>query len=278
YPLKIQLLGTAAAEGWPALFCGCDACRRARSAGGKNIRTRSGALIDDVYKIDFGPDTYHHVLTHGLDLGKVEHLIFTHAHSDHLAYLEMENRFAPYAHLSADHAPTLHVWGNQLVLEKISEVIRKVDAQEDRMQLHLLHALTPVALGDATLTPLPADHDPAQQCFIHLFERNGKRLLYGHDTGYFPEETWAFLSRPIRLDMAILDCTFGPEPGDRGHMGLEACVRVKERLLAIGAADSATQFVVTHFSHNGKLLHHEFEEVFNPHGFTVAYDGIVLRA
>jgi len=39
--MKFQYLGTAAAEGWPALFCNCDNCEKARKAGGKNIRIRT---------------------------------------------------------------------------------------------------------------------------------------------------------------------------------------------------------------------------------------------
>jgi len=34
--MKVKILGTAAAEGWPALFCRCPACQRARKLGGKN--------------------------------------------------------------------------------------------------------------------------------------------------------------------------------------------------------------------------------------------------
>ena len=33
--MKIHYLGTAAAEGWPALFCDCENCRRARIEKGK---------------------------------------------------------------------------------------------------------------------------------------------------------------------------------------------------------------------------------------------------
>ena len=54
--MKIQFLGTAAAEGIPALFCQCPVCRQARAAGGKEIRTRSGAIIDGKLKLDFGYD------------------------------------------------------------------------------------------------------------------------------------------------------------------------------------------------------------------------------
>lgn len=55
--MEIQYLGTAAAEGWPALFCDCDICRRARAAGGKDLRTRTQSMIDGTILIDFPPDT-----------------------------------------------------------------------------------------------------------------------------------------------------------------------------------------------------------------------------
>ena len=81
--MKIQYLGTAAAEGWPGLFCRCEVCRRAREAGGKNIRTRSQALIDDAILMDFPPDTYLHMLRDGLPLPEIRTLLLTHSHQDH---------------------------------------------------------------------------------------------------------------------------------------------------------------------------------------------------
>ncbi|HPC76977.1 MAG TPA: carbon-phosphorus lyase, partial [bacterium] len=44
--MEIMFLGTAAAEGWPGVFCSCDYCKKARELGGKNIRTRSSVLIE----------------------------------------------------------------------------------------------------------------------------------------------------------------------------------------------------------------------------------------
>lgn len=64
--MKLKYLGTAAAEGWPALFCHCEACKKARKLGGKNIRTRSQAIADNRLLIDFCADTYMHVLQQGL--------------------------------------------------------------------------------------------------------------------------------------------------------------------------------------------------------------------
>ena len=55
--MKIKYLGTAAAEAVPAPFCECEICERAREKGGRNIRTRSQAVIDDRILIDFCADT-----------------------------------------------------------------------------------------------------------------------------------------------------------------------------------------------------------------------------
>ena len=51
--MKIRYLGTAAAEGWPALFCSCPICAQARAEGGKNLRTRTQAILDGELLIDF---------------------------------------------------------------------------------------------------------------------------------------------------------------------------------------------------------------------------------
>lgn len=80
--MKLTFNGTAAAEGFPALFCECRYCQKARELGVKNIRTRTSCLIDDQYLIDFPPDTYMHVLYGKLKLSKIRHIIVTHSHED----------------------------------------------------------------------------------------------------------------------------------------------------------------------------------------------------
>ena len=43
--MKLQFLGTAAAERIPAMFCACDTCKRALRAGGRNIMKHKIALF-----------------------------------------------------------------------------------------------------------------------------------------------------------------------------------------------------------------------------------------
>ena len=70
--MKVQYLGTAAAEGWPGMFCHCKNCEEARRRGGRDIRTRCQTLIDDVLFLDFPPDTYYHALQFGIDASAVK--------------------------------------------------------------------------------------------------------------------------------------------------------------------------------------------------------------
>ena len=55
--MKMTWLGTAAAEGWPAMFCRCPSCTESAKHGGKSIRSRSQSLVNDDLLIDFPADT-----------------------------------------------------------------------------------------------------------------------------------------------------------------------------------------------------------------------------
>src|SRR4030042_946112 len=54
--MRLFFLGTAAAEGYPAIFCNCANCRQARLLGGRDQRFRSALLVNDDLLIDFAPE------------------------------------------------------------------------------------------------------------------------------------------------------------------------------------------------------------------------------
>src|SRR5699024_10320179 len=56
--MRVEFLGTAAAEAFPDPFCDCDYCEASRIAGGKRLRLRASALINDDLIIDLGPDLH----------------------------------------------------------------------------------------------------------------------------------------------------------------------------------------------------------------------------
>ena len=96
--MKLTYLGTAAAEGFPAVFCNCQYCREARKLGGRNIRTRSQALVNDDLLLDLPADTYSHFLQNGIEGDTIKYLLITHTHTDHFYPEEFLMRTDCFAH------------------------------------------------------------------------------------------------------------------------------------------------------------------------------------
>ena len=272
--MKLLLLGTAAAEGWPAPFCDCDACSEARRRGGPNLRSRSGALVDDALKIDYNADTVLHMQRAGRSLAKVRTLLFTHQHSDHIIPPELQ--WASGVFTRTPPPEPIAVYGNEEVVGMLQKAF--ADPLKSNLDLHVLQPLAPVTTpaGEEVL-PLPADHAPG--ALLLRITRGGKTLFYGHDSGLYPEETLAALGDGPKLDIALLDCTSGgQETRNRGHMDVRGVVQMVDELRRRGAITDTTRVIATHFSHNGGLLHEELVRRFVPHGIEVAYDGMVVDA
>lgn len=269
---KIKFLGTAAAEGWPGLFCECDVCQKARDFGGKNIRTRCSLQIDDEYKVDLPPDNYLHVLRYNLNFAIVKHLFVTHTHYDHFHPDDLLMRREPFAHLRREEP--LFVYGNKKVIRSIKSTMRAAPGLDLKPQL--LKPFSPTEAGKFKVTPLEASHSEVENCLLFLFEADGKMIFHGYDTGWFPTETWHFLENHT-LDMAILDCTSGDIPDMKYHMSVHYVIKAKERMLSRGIADKETTFVATHFSHTGGLLHEDLIAKLQPKNIRVAFDGLEIE-
>lgn len=267
--MQVRFLGTAAAEGIPSLFCRCETCKQALALGGKNIRTRTSVMIDETLKIDFPPDTYFHMIRDGLDLDLVQDLLITHSHSDHLLADDLYMRLPGYA--QTEDRP-IHVYGHDL---PISKCISVVGLEQKKFEFHIVRPFVPFEMQTAKVVPLLADHDPMETCLLYYIEKDGKTIFYGHDSGWFPDETWDFL-KDKKLDLAILECTTGRSKYRRNHMNVDSVLETKAWFEANGVLKPGSQVAVTHFSHNAHLLHEDLTAIFEPHGIQVAYDGMII--
>ena len=277
--MEIVLLGTAAAEGWPAAYCDCAVCELARQRGGKNIRMRSGALIDGDLKIDHSPDTVAHMmrLGPGRSLAKVRTILITHEHPDHLFANELKRT----VNLPRDMPPqpAIAIYGNRRVLNKITEAF----PAPEKFRLDLQPPLEPLkelTLPDGTrVLPLPATH--CEDALLLRIERNGKSLFYGHDSGTYTTETLDALGKAGPLDVALLDCThtIQEDVDCRHHMNIPTLLRMAEELRARGAiVRGRTRVIATHFApHSGAKSHEELVRLLEPHGVEVAFDGMILN-
>ncbi len=275
--MKLTYLGTAAAEGFPGIFCDCSFCRRARTLGGRNLRSRAQSLIDDSLLIDFSPDTLYHVYRFGLRLHEIRDLIVTHSHPDHFYAHDLTQRRPSYAHFEGEAFP-LHIYGSRPTLDKaLAEITATSPNDGSRWEFTEWRPYEPVAIGKYTVTPLKAAHGTHTVPYIFDITDGEKRLLYAHDSGIFPEETWRYFSEKapyyhlISLDSTT---TFGKDHDC--HMTFSQNIQVRDRLLTL-CADADTRFVLNHFSHNGGAVYEDFCPIAGKEGFLVSYDGMSME-
>jgi len=273
--MKLTYYGTAAGEGWPGLFCNCELCRAARELKGKNIRTRSQALINHDLLIDLPPDTNMHSLIYGLELGKIDNLLVTHSHFDHFNPTDLELLREPFAH---NRPNIFQIYGNSLVKDKIWSNVPNISDVESNINFHYAVPFEPIRIKDYIVVPLLALHDKKEECLFYQITQGNKTILYAHDTGAFPEQTMDYLKdNKVHLDLVSFDCTMQSGEDGKNHMGLLDAVKERRKLLNLGLGDDNTLWVVNHFSHNGLWLHDRMVEEADKYGFLVSFDGMIIE-
>lgn len=273
--MEIQYLGTAAAEGCPALFCDCETCKRAREVGGKELRTRTQSVVDGKILIDFPPDTYTHALNNSLQLGHIQHLLVTHSHMDHFFPVELVHRHEHFGHNAKG---ILHVYGNEAVEKAFYDAVLidrfKVHPLDEAVKFVRLEPFADFMADGYHIIPVPADHDKREISFIYIIEKDGKCLLYGHDTGMnLSEEAWECIYSH-KYDLISLDATMGMKQIDGYHMGLPDDIAFAKMLEEHGSIHPNTVKVINHFSHNGEMTHGQLESFAKENGMIAAYDGM----
>lgn len=277
--MKLTYLGTAAAEGWPAVFCNCEYCKKAKEKGGRNLRTRSQAIVNDELLLDFPSDTYAHALKNKLDLSSVKYCFVTHSHVDHFMPTDLFFRNeGVYAHKLSQ--PSMTLYGNKAVMEKYDYYINKREDESNVLGVSTveLRPFDTVTAGDYTVTALPANHAAGEDALVYLIRHGGKTLLYLHDTGIPDDSFFDYLEKNnVVCDLISYDCTFVALPSGGGHMGLDSNMVLRDRFEKMGVSTKNTVSVINHFSHNGMLIHDELEPEAAALMFLTAYDGMTLE-
>ncbi len=277
--MKLQYLGTAAAEGWPSVFCNCEYCLKAKKAGGKNLRSRSQAIINDDLLLDFPGDTYYHMLLSGRDLSKVRYCLVTHSHSDHFVPIDLfTHANGCYSHNMSED--TMTVLGNENVGKLFDTVNSIYHENNGTCTFEFLPLYTPTKLGKYIVTALKARHmeNSGETPYIYVVSDGEKTALYLHDTGLLYDEVWNYLIKnSIKADFVSYDCTFVVLKSGGGHMGLDSCTVLRDMFLEKGIITKDTVNCVNHFSHNGKLIYDELVPVAKELGFLTSYDGMEIE-
>mgnify|MGYP003341568739 FL=1 len=112
-PLKITFLGTGTSSGVPMIACDCVVCE---SLDIKDKRLRSSILVESdttTIVVDTTPDFRTQMLT--AKVKKLDAVIFTHPHKDHVAGLDDVKAFNYF------HQQPMHIYANELTQQALKK-------------------------------------------------------------------------------------------------------------------------------------------------------------
>ncbi len=288
--LIMQFLGTGAAEGIPSPFCRCRVCENARKVKGKEIRHRSCFRLSNEVLIDFGPDVFSQLVKYNQDLYDLKHLLITHFHADHL---DVGNLFLKPM-VSRKNGEKLNVY----LTEKLYDMLDRGDKlglynQEhfitekfkDDYIFHKVDFFKPFKVGQYLVTAIKGEHydiTPQNSSNLLIELPNNKKILYALDTGYYSNESFAYLKN-YKLDILIIESTFGSL--DRGptpfsHLDIRGSFNVCDSLFENGTITKDTKVYFSHINQEQEYTHQEFVDKCNSikrdYSVTVAYDGLTI--
>jgi phosphoribosyl 1,2-cyclic phosphate phosphodiesterase len=252
--LKITFLGTGTSQGVPVIACDCKICK---SDNEKDARLRTSILIESATTtvvIDSGPDFRQQMLANGVK--KLDALIFTHSHKDHIAGMDDVRAFNYVQNKAVD------VYANVATQEKIKVEFDYAFSGLNypgipKIILHTINANDDFTIGDITFTPIEVMHYkmPVLGFRIHDF-------TYITDANFISAQSFHKMKGTKQLVLNALR----REP-HISHFTLHEAIEIAQNLKS-----DVTYF--THISHQ-LGLHDEVEKEL-PENIFLAHDGLKI--
>lgn len=250
--LRVTMLGSGTSSGVPVIGCTCAVCT---SSDPRNRRTRPGLKIERggaVVLIDTPTDLREQALRFGVP--RVDAVLFTHPHADHIFGLDDLRIF------NFRQRGSIPCYGSEATLAALRRTFAYVfeDGQEGggKPKLELVPVAGPFTAGGIPFEPLPVDHGEMEV----LAFRSG-RFAYVTDCNAIGARTRAALGG---LDVLILDAL--------RHRPHPTHFTVAEALAVI-AELAPRRAILTHIAHD---LDHEAASAALPAGVEIGYDGLVF--
>ena len=153
-PISITFLGTGTSGGVPMIACNCDVCK---SSDSKDKRLRSSILVQSektTIVVDTTPDFRTQMLREKVQ--KLDAVIFTHPHKDHVAGLDDIKAFNFFQHKAMD------VYANELTQTALKREFPYIFTDDKypgipSINLHSIN-LEPFVIGDIPIIPILVYH------------------------------------------------------------------------------------------------------------------------
>jgi len=254
-PIRVTVLGSGTSHGVPMIGCTCATCT---STDPRDTRTRPSIYLDvsggPKILVDTSTDLRQQALRHRLP--RVDAILYTHSHADHVFGLDDVRRF------NVMQRGPIACYGDARTIADLRRTFWYVFDGLDRVGggiplLELREIGAPVDIRGVTIQPVPVFHGPRPI----LGYRVG-RFAYLTDCNRIPDE-----SRPLLegLDVLILDALRErPHPT---HFTVDEALAEASRI-------GARRTLLTHIAHD---LGHADTSARLPAGVELAYDGVTFE-
>jgi len=272
--MVIKFLGTGASEGIPCAFCRCSACTEARKNGGKYVRSRAGVLVDGKLLIDFSPDAFYQAYLHNINYDKINTLLFTHSHEDHLNPVDL-----CIAIHTKSYVKELNIFGNSAVKNRITDYAKKYKVKiENKFNYREIGSGSEFFTDGYNVRAFSAEHIREEDCLVYAIEREGKTYFHCCDTDMLKEDVFGDIkSKGLKFDAIAFDLTYGIIKNEwSGHMDVYKVKLFIEKLKRYGLVKPETEYYATHIYH-GAGNNEEIEKECNAIGVKLAYDGLEIN-
>lgn len=296
--LELIFLGTGTSAGVPMIGCRCEVCT---SDDPRDHRMRPSVLVrypangdadnanhvhvhDENWRppqrdpkaprtapthrqflIDTTPEMRLQAIRYGLD--RIDGVIYTHAHADHIFGLDDLRRF------NAVMESTIDIYAEQPTIDTLHRMFPYIfeshkNINQTWVAKLVVNPITPqniFTLHGAKWTPLRLMHgrQPILGFRIDLDGPEAGSIAYCTDVSHVPEETIPLLAD---LDVLVIDgLRFTPHPT---HMTVEQAVAVAQRV-------KPRQTYLTHIAHD---IGHAKVDPTLPENVNLAYDGLRVTA
>ena len=273
--MKIRFLGTGTSVGVPQIGCRCPVCT---SSDPRDRRRRTGIHVS-TEKSAFLVDTPVELREAGIEYGitKVDAVVFTHAHMDHVAAFDDVRRFNT---LNGEKVPcepdepgangrTFRIIGRPMncyaspeTIESMRHIFPYITGKANphglfRPMIEFIPVIAPFSIGDVRLTPFEVPHGP--KTYGYMIECEGVRVGYASDCSGLSDSAIELLSG---VDLMVLDCLRKREHPT--HLSLDRSLDYIRRI-------GAKRGLLVHMCHD--ISHADYLKEL-PENVQPAYDGL----